>query len=250
MLVVYTIFLLLHISLTVWFYLSGTNTQFINYFYNVLITLFVIAPFIHGIFYNKKYPELKKIILPLQVSNILFATALYTWFYYNIAGREIPYPSLADLFFLLYYPASLISLFFLTRQTSVKWTIGSTVSTFFIFTFLSAICTMFLANQSVDFNAPLLMVVLNLIYPILDSLLIAIGVTILRSQRSFGYRYLFFYVFGYVFLGFADVIFAFQSSAGTYWNGNIADMLYALAHMSIALGTFFLPTITNKNQSV
>ncbi|OGD84177.1 hypothetical protein A2572_03435 [Candidatus Collierbacteria bacterium RIFOXYD1_FULL_40_9] len=248
MLLVYAILFLLHIILTVWFYLSGTNTEFVNYFYNILITLFVIIPFVQGIFYNKKHPELKPIIVPLQISNLLFAAALYIWFYYNITGNEIPYPSIADLFFIMYYPINLISLFYLTRQTGVKWTSGSIINTFLIFIFLSAISTIFLSNQSIDFSAPVLVIILNLIYPVLDSLLTAFGVTIMRSQKNFGYRYLFFYVFGYAFLGFADVIFAYQTNAGIYWNGNIVDLLYALGHMSIALGTNFLPTIFNSQK--
>jgi hypothetical protein len=213
------------------------------------LTLFVITPFIQGFFYIKKYPNLVKIIAPLQVSNLLFAIALYTWFYFNVTGNEIPYPSLADLFFLLYYPANFISLIFLTRQTGTKWSVGSTISTFLIFLFLAAISTLFLSSQSIDFTSPPIVVFLNLIYPILDSLLIAMGITIMRSQKNFGYRYLFFYVFGYIFLGFGDVIFAYQTNANLYWNGNAVDLLYAIAHMSIALGTFFLPTITNKGQT-
>ncbi len=248
MLVVYGLFFLLNLGLTIWFYLSGVHTNFVNYFYNNLITFFVIAPFIQGFFYIKKFIELKSIIIPLQISNILFASALYIWFYYNITGNEIPYPSLADFFFVAYYPFNLASLYFLTRQTGVKWTVGSMINTFLIFIFLASICTLFLSNQSIDFKASPLVIVLNLIYPILDSLLIAFGVTILRSQKTFGYRYLFFYVFGYVFLGFADVIFAYQTNANLYWNGNIADLLYSVAHMSIALGTYFLPSITNHHQ--
>lgn len=248
MLVVYAILFLLHIGLTGWFYISGTNTELINYYYNILITSFVIIPFVQGFFYNKKYPNLSKIIAPLQVSNLLFASALYIWFYYNISGNEIPYPSLADLFFLLYYPINFISLIFLTRQTGTKWSVGSIISTFLIFLCLSIISTLFLSNQSIDFTAPPLIIVLNLIYPILDSLLIAMGITIMRSQKNFGYRYLFFYVFGYIFLGFGDVIFAYQTNSDHYWNGNIVDLLYATAHMSIALGTYFLPTIANKDQ--
>ena len=248
MVVVYAIFLLLHLGLTVYFYLTGTDSAFLNYFYNVLITFFVLAPFVQGFFYNKKYPELKPIIIPLQVSNLLFATALYIWFYYNVTGSNIPYPSLADLFFLLYYPINLISLYFLARQTKIKWTAGFVINTFFVFFILAGISTVFLSNQSIDFSDPLLIITLNLIYPILDALLVAFGLSILRSQRNFGYRYLFYYLFGYVFLGFADIIFAYQTSAGTYWNGNIADLLYATAHMFIALGTYFLPTIAVKTE--
>lgn len=248
MLVVYAILFALHLGLTIWFYVSGTNTETINYIYNILITSFVLIPFFQGILYVKKYPELKKIILPLQISNLLFAAALYIWFYYNITGNETPYPSLADLFFLLYYPINLTSLYYLTRQTKIKWTISFIVSTFLVFVILAGISTAFLSNQSINFNSSPVVIILNLIYPILDALLVAFGLIILRSQRNFGYRYLFFYVFGYVFLGFADVIFAYQTNTGIYWNGNIADLLYATAHMFIALGTYFLPTIAVKTE--
>lgn len=250
MLAIYAIFFLIHLGLTAWFYLSGTKTEFINYFYNLLITLFTITPFIQGIFYNKKYPKLRQIIIPLQISNLFFTAAMSIWFYFNVTGNKIPYPSVADLFFVLYYPICMLSLYFLNRQTGTKWTIGSTISTILIFILLSVISSLFLNNQSIDYSAPVIVIILNLIYPILDSLLIAFGITILRSQNNFGYKYLFLYVFGFVFIGFGDVIFAYQTNASVYWNGNVTDLLFATAHMFIALGTNYLPTIANNDQTI
>lgn len=248
MILAYLLFLLLHIVATTYFYVFGIHTSILNYAYNILITLFVIAPFIQGFFLNFKYPKLKPIVIPLQISNLFFASALYIWFYFNVTGQEIPYPSLADLFFVLYYPVNIISLFYLAKKSGVVWSISSIINIFLIFIVLAGISVVFISDQPIDFNQPILVVILNLIYPVLDSLLVSIGVTILRAQKNNQYRYFFYYIFGYVFLLFADNLFAYQTNNEIYWNGNVVDLLYGVAHMCIALGTNYLPTMATKTE--
>lgn len=240
---------MLHILATIYFYLSGIHDSIFNYFYNVTITSIVLIPSIQAFFYIPKYPTLKKILLPLAFSNILFSAALYIWFYYNVTGSEIPYPGVADIFFLLYYPANILSLIFLSKHTRINWKIESYISFFIVFSVLATMITAFLIQNAIDLSAPTIIVFLNLAYPILDALLIATGLTIMRNQNSLSYKYVFLYVFGYIFIGIADTLFSYQSSIGNYWNGNFVDLFYAVAHALIGLGTLYLPSLLASETS-
>lgn len=242
---VYFLLLLTHFFFTVWFYITTTTNSSLNYGYNLLITTFVILQIYQGFKYLKIYPELKKIIIPIQIGNALFAIALYIWYYYNITGQEIPYPGLPDLFFMLYYPATIYSLIQISKHAKSIWNFGSIVTVILFSITLAGASSFFLLNQAVDLSQSTLLISLNIIYPILDALLAAISIAILRSQTSLNQHYFFLFIFGFVFLGFADVLFAYQTNHETYWNGSVVDLFYGICHMSISLGFYFLPKILN-----
>ncbi len=244
---IYPIVFLVHLFITLYFYVTNTYDSNLNYFYNVSQTALIILPTVVSLRYRQQFPRLRPLLTPLIISNIFFASAFYLWFYYNISGIPTPFPSLADVFFLLFYPANIWALIQLKKLTETTWSSESWISFIATFLILKTLSLGFLLSQAVDPTDSWIMILLNLLYPLLDCFIAALGLTILRSQSHLGYRYLFFYVFGYLFLGFSDTLFSFQTNHDYYWNGSLVDLLFVLSYTLIALGTHYLPTLFAPN---
>lgn len=193
--------------------------------------------------YRSRYPTLRPILHTAILSNICIIVAQSIWFYFNVSGIEIPYPSLADFFFLLFYPTNAYLLLCLTRHTQPPWTLSTWSTLLLLILVFGGLIFVFLSTN-LDFSLSLPVLILNLTYPLCDAILAALGVTLLRHQPTLGYRYLFLFVFAYIFIAIADVIFSLHSTGGLYWNGNFVDLIYATSYFILALGVYYFPALT------
>ena len=82
---------------------------------------------------------------------------------------------------------------------------------------------------------------LNIVYPAADSLLTALAITILRTEKGIAdHPNILFFVFSFIVLAAADTVFSFRSSAGIYWNGDISDLLFAVSGFLTSWGILSL----------
>lgn len=244
MVIIYTVIAALHLIVTYWFSISGTHDSTANFIYNLTASLpLVLALLVQLTKHVRTYPLLRPIIFSFLIGGLGIILGQSTWFYFNtFASTEIPYPSIADFFYLAFYPANMIALFFINNRLNIKWKLADTVICL-IFAIIFSVITSSFVNQSVSSSDPIFITILNFSYPIMDALLLAISVTIMRSHIGSGYQYFFLLMFGYLITAIADTAFSYQTLNETYWNGNTTDFLYVLAYTLLALGIHFLPTM-------
>jgi hypothetical protein len=112
-----------------------------------------------------------------------------------------------------------------------------------IFSILFLITYLFLSTNTGTINPLSIVGLLNIGYPVLDSLLISLAILATRSKAGILNNDLMYFVFGFIMLAAGDTLFSYQSSLGTYWNGNLADVYFATSGILIILGVLSLPEI-------
>jgi hypothetical protein len=191
----------------------------------------------------------KKIWGKMVVGIVAWTVAEATWAYYEvIQGIEVPYPSLADLFWLfgyfIFYLALLdqYRLFQTTPNRQQKITIGLLVT---IFTLAASILVLKPIVDSFDPESRLESL-LNIAYPFSDLVLLTLTLAIVFSLEhgrfALTWRLL---GLGLVFMALGDLIFSYASGNEIYYPNSqlntitvFIDTLYYIAYFTLGLGAY------------
>jgi len=164
------------------------------------------------------------------------------WGYYNvIEGVGVPYPSLADVFYLGMIPLASYGLFLLLK--SLKFTIDAeTKMKLVLLPATVSILTYFLFVQSeLGGSVPALEKALNVAYPIGDALFLSFSLMILSVVRgSTLAKPIRVISIGFILVALADFAFSWTTSLETYSTGNWIDVLYMLSYFTIGAGMYFM----------
>ncbi len=172
------------------------------------------------------------------------------WSYYNFfLNQPAPYPSLADIGFapsIFFYGLGAI---FLSKATGAKYGLRNRYAKLFVFVVpfiilaLSYYVLVIFARGGVlipDGETPL-KIFLDIAYPLGDFIGLTIAIIVSGlSFKYFGGRYtldvlLILLGLGTMFL--ADSVFSYATTLGTYYNGNVGDLLLTLGLFYITFGT-------------
>jgi hypothetical protein len=158
----------------------------------------------------------------------LWALAETIWVIYSILGQEVPYPSLADFFWILGYLPMGIGLITRIRTMPAKPnafqnTIIVGVSILTLFATISFIVIPILQNFDPE---RLIESILNLIYPLADLFLVIVVwrlfFTYEEGDYGFGWRLL---TLGFVFMIVSDLIFTYTTWQGLYYPDMQANLI-------------------------
>lgn len=226
------------------FWIPDKQTD-LNYFFNLAYALiFFISGFTAyakstGLTISK---NMSKSLFTLGTGMICFGMGLVVWTYYNLAAKiEIPYPSLADLFFLLYYPFIIVGIYYLINAIGTGPDKKLVIEGVLVFIILSAILYIFLDQTSQDEVGPVASL-LSISYIVCDSLITSFAITILRVQKKSFDPQILYFVFGFLILATADTIFSYRTAREIYWNGDISDTLFALSGFLTGMGFLNMPS--------
>lgn len=200
-----------------------------------------------GIYASKKLglnTYVGKALLFLGVAQMGTFFGAIIWDYYDfVKGIAAPYPSLADIFFVLFVPFSAIGLWHLIKIYKIKLNSWIVIEGLILVTIISLIIFLILGSPGIAFKANALKAAFDLFYSISDAILITMAIMIVRigSQRMF--QGLAFYAIGLILTAFADLTFAYRIAAETYYFGDISDLLYIISGLILSLGIY----LTAKN---
>ena len=246
------IFPLIFLSLW-WAYLHLSGLVFTDqaYWFNISYGIIGLIGGINGLFISKKWGGLNslvgKAIIFLSFGLIMEWLAVTIWSIYNIWYKvEIPYPSLADIFYFMIIPLYSIAMIYLAKAS------GAIVSLKELKNKLNAVlvpCFMLLfayylfLRQGIDFSRPIKLI-FDLGYPLGYAITLSIGiVTFFATKNYLGgqmKKIVIFLLIAYFIQFIADYGFLYTAKEGTYYNANWVDLLYtvALASMSLAILQF------------
>src|SRR3990167_9908765 len=170
------------------------------------------------------------------------------WSFYNfILHQEMPYPSLADLGYTLAVPLWAIGIFYLSKATGAKFSLRQLkgrallivlpiIATIFSYYFLFVIAR----DSSFTVEGGLLKIFLDFYYPLGDWVILTMSFLLFGlSLKYLGGKFrlpIFIILAGFVVMFMADFSFSYATTIGTYYNGNISDLLFATAIFVLSFG--------------
>lgn len=238
-----------------WIYGAGTQGHTVNIYSN----LYGIIPLlggVYGLFVARHWGGLKskvgKALTLLSLGLITWGLGIVIWLYYNIVlNISIPYPSFADAAFILSWPLWGVGAAFLSIATGAKFgakegkgrimlLIIPVITILFSYYFLVTVARQGVVSAYED----TLKTFFDLAYPIGDIVILSIAVLIFGlSYKYFGGVYktaIYFILTAFVVNYFADFTFSYTTSLETYYNGSLADALFATTMVLLSSGIAML----------
>ena len=230
-----------------------SKTTFSNSYFGLSYALLAMFGGIFGIGSAYRWGGIKS-----SMGRALFylSSGLLTWgfgnvvwtFYVLVLNVDVPYPSLADLFYIISWPLWGAGLYYLGTAAGIKFKLRSKSSLIPIATLpllmiaFSYYLIIVLARGGVFIdNQDLLKTMFDLAYPFLDAIIVAeifliFGLTFKQVQKRYRTP-LTFLLLGILTNYVADFMFSYSTTNGTFYDGSVVDMLFASAMFFIAIGT-------------
>lgn len=184
----------------------------------------------------------------------------YIWSYYNfILNQSVPYPSFSDVGFVAAVPLWAIGMFYLAKATGVKYGLRNSIEKAYLL-IIPVVCAVFsyfilvtvARDGSISDGGSMLKVFFDFAYPICDVVIITIALLIYGlTLRLLGGLYKWpirILLLGFIVMFFADTAFSYTTTVETYFNGNIADLLFTLAFFLMGYGLTSLQTGARREQ--
>lgn len=243
------------LMLAYWIFLqfNPDKSSFYNYGFNFFVALLYIGVGIMSFYFSHIVHEKKPIFnffLSIAISAGAWGIAGLIWSYYNLVLHVAsPYPSAADIFFVIYtffIGYSIWQLLEILKFHPKKSHMYLTVLIVMAVSF-----TVFMINKP-EYNANLtaLAIIFNSAYPLLDTFLLAIALIVFITNTPLN-KGLGLIVLSIFFQGAGDLLFSFFQSKSTYWNGDIADLFYLLSIFCLTFGvSYFFENYKRKQTMI
>jgi hypothetical protein len=194
---------------------------------------------------RKRVQSLTHLRLRLRRVHFGFFLVILLWFlgectwtvYAVILGVQVPYPSIADVFYLAgYIPAFLSILGFMRIFQRLVTPLKKIVSALVGLLILGVTAVFLLTPLSVS-SSPVFVKAFDLAYPVMDAVLMALVTTRLIAfiGTSLGRPWTWIFC-GLLLYSFADIMFSWGTLAGWYYSGHPIELLWLYGYLAFALG--------------
>lgn len=231
------------------FHLRATT---LNHLVSLFLTFIPSIGFIIGCIRSRQWGGFKTVIgrslIFLSLGLFFWALGSWIWSYYNFfLGNEMPYPSWADVGYVPFYLWAGIGLVMLANFTSLQTELNGAKSKvyFFCIPILMAIVTYYfifvqLHGGSIwQTNEPA-KVFVDLYYPLAD--VVVLTIIVLTSGLAFNFLGerlrvpITLLILGFIVNYVADFYFSYSTTVGSYYGGELADILFSCAMFLLSLG--------------
>jgi hypothetical protein len=241
-------------------YLSGIKDNLINRFWGLSIDFLALFGGVLGILVAKQWGNFKSMvgrgILFLSSGIVVWSLGNFIFSYYVFFQNvSIPYPSVADIFFIGALPLWMIGMFYFAKASGVQFGLKSNFRRSFLFVvpIMTSIASYYLlvvvARAGLVTNGGgVIKVFFDLAYPIGDTIIATIALLV----YSLSFKYLggkfkipvIFILLGFVLMFFADFAFSYTTTLGIYYGGSAVDPLFVVALFLMGFG---LSSMDNKS---
>ena len=101
-------------------YIGPDKVTTLNYIFNLAYSVIFFLGMYAGFLRSRNFvdkPNLQKSMIFFGIGMFFYGVGLVIWTFYNLILKvEIPYPSYADISFLLYYPGVFVGIYFLIKS--------------------------------------------------------------------------------------------------------------------------------------
>jgi len=228
--------------------------------YYLQIFLFII-PFVGSVigFSNARLwggfrSSVGRAITFLSLGTLTWSIGMLIWNYYIfLAQVEVPYPSLADLGFILSWPLWTIGFIQLFKATGAKFALRESKGKILfvgipLMVTLASYYLLIVVGRGgvIEWSSGGLKLFFDLFYPIGDVVILAIALMLFSLSYNFlGGHYrkaVWFLTAAFVANYFSDFLFSYTTTQETYFNGHFVDFLFATTMFILSLGLSMLDT--------
>ncbi len=233
-------------------YVSGIKDLQINKFWGVGINFIPLFGGIFGLLTARHWGGFKsavgKAISFLSLGLLSWSAGNWIWSYYNFFQQvNIPYPSVADIGYILAVPLWMIGMLYLSKATGVKYGLKKKVGQLYLvfLPIISIALSYYLLvvvarGGSITAGGEFLKVFFDFAYPVGDIIIITIALLVYGlSLKYLGGRYkwpVITTLFGFILMFFADFSFSYETTLGTYYDGDPFNLLFIVALFTISFG--------------
>lgn len=224
---------------TLYLYTKDEHFGLANDIYGPLYAFFYVYGAIYGLIYVKKIglnSYLGNSIVAFSFAGLTYASALLIWGYLVLqagSSDDLPYPSIADISYLMIYPCAFIGSYYLlkiyqiniSRKSILFAVVGVIISGFLSYYFIGLEAFEASASWYVD-----------LAFVLGDWVVVSIALAILLITGGKVSRGLLFIILFAVSQGIGDFIYTYQINTETFWDGSISDVFFALSGLFLSLG--------------
>ncbi len=186
----------------------------------------------------RELPSLEKALHP-ALAQLSFLIGDVLWLIYEGILHIEPYPSLADLFYVVYYPLLLYGIFLFPRENKSKFDQTKRwLDAFIILLTTSMILWVYLIDPLVSDlgDATLLVKILTIAYPagdiVLCAALLILSYNYPQDETNTPFVFL---IASIVVQIVADILFSIQTLAGTYVSGGWVDSGWVLSYLFLGV---------------
>ncbi len=214
-------------------FLNPEKTTLFNYWFNAGYGLIYLFTGILGIIYAKRIglsSVFGKAFTFIGGSLISYSIGQFIWLFYNLfSDVEVPYPSAADIFYLLFYVFIFIGFIFLlnTFKKSITKQMLYQLMIIVPIVFIFSLAFIFRPNLSSDLS--FWEKTFNIIYPVSDTLFLCIILIMMRISGGYLKSTILFFAAASIMQLIGDFLFSYYTVNGTYWNGNIVDLVFMIS---------------------
>ncbi len=240
-------------------YLGGFKGGPWNDFYSFSFGLIPLIGGLWGISQSSKWGGTKSYVgqalFFISAGSFLWGIGTMIWAYYNFfAGVSIPYPSVADLFYILAIPLWAVGMWSLSHATGsrfgLKTSAGKILSILIPLGILIASYYLMVVigrdGVLVTTYDGYLKLILDLAYPLGSVVILTLAILTFGLSRGYlGGRYKLpvnTLLLGFLTMYFADFIFSYTTTNGTFYTGSFGDLFFTVAMFLISFGTLGLNT--------
>ena len=228
----------------IFLYLNPDKGTPLNYLFNAFYALIFLFGAVVASRGHKKY------LLFYSLALTSYSIGLFVWTFYNLVLKvEIPYPGTPDIFFVLFQLLLVIGFILMVNDFGGRFKLRSIIEFLLVFGIIFGLLYSFLNLGRQDESLSILAKGLNFYYPMFDSILVALAVAGIRTEMGSLHPILLVFAFASLTMAAADTSFTYLASAGSYWNGDIADSLYAASGSLFAIGITYIVSSLAENNS-
>lgn len=223
-----------------------------NFIFGFFLSLFSFTGGIIGIIQSKKWGLLSSVV---GKAIFFFALGLITWglgtlifVYYNLILQiSVPYPSIADVAYIISWPLWAIGIINLSKATGMKFQLkklGGKLMLLIIplvIILLSYYLLFIIARGgNIDFSGGLVKMFFDLAYPIGDVIILSLGLLVYGLSFNYlGGRFkipVILIILSFVFNYISDFSFSYTTTMETFFVASWVDMLFTTTIFLLGLG--------------
>jgi len=243
----YWIGAILGVSITLIYLFQERYPDFMNLFSNAFPPFVAGAAMIASVFALMKYwgnlgDRFSKIWIGFSSGMVCWFLGELGWAIYTlILNVEIPYPSIADVVWLIGYIPLFIALFLYVRTfrsaTSklmrIATDIGLFTGSFTLFVFFAAQILVAPVEEGI------ITLIFDLAYPALDLALLSLSILALLIFAKGKIARAWFFINGAILMTIVgDMLFSYTTLQGTYYNGHFLELFFHWGYILFALGFY------------
>ena len=244
-------------------YQNTTN----NFLYGAVLGLLPVMASLFGFINAKKWGGFSSV---MGRATIFLSTGLLMWglgtlifAYYNIVlNVEVPYPSIADAFYIVSWPLWAMSMINLSRATGARFQLKKISGRLalliipLIIMGVSYYVLIVVARGGISYLSAgnLVKTFFDLAYPVGDVVILTIALLIFGLSLNYlGGRFkwpILLLIMGFVMNYFADFAFSYTTTKGTYFVADWVDLIFTITFFLLGLGVSLLGPTRDKSKII